>query len=821
MWLATAMGVGIAADFYLSSASRIQLFGWWYGGAVVALAVTAVAWRRRRWNLAAAGLFMSAAALGGAWHHWCWNFMPVSDLARFAREEPQPTCVEAVIDERVQISPPADRSPLRAIPARTMSEATVRVVSIRDGQHWRPAAGLSRLRVAGVLEGLQAGDRVRVFAQFARPAPPLNPGEYDWSAAERRNGRLSELYCDHPRCVTVQRRAGSIGATASLSSLRGWCERQLTANVNPRDAPLVLATLLGDQERLSDSTKDAFLKTGSIHLLVVSGAHIALLAGMTWRVARGVSLSRLAQLGVTIAAVGLYAAVVGPQPSVMRATILTVATISALARGRSASAGNLLGAAALFVMAYNPCEIFRAGTQFSFLAVAVLIAFARWNWRSRDLDPLERLIDEARSWPVKAARRLGSWFLAMTAASLAVGVAIAPLVAHHFNVVTPASILLTPLAGPLIGIALAAGVGVVTIGWLLPPLGLALGALCGGCLHVTEQLVVFAQSVPGSYFYSAGVPSWWLLGFYGVAGLLIAIPRLRPRWHWQASSAMVWLAVGYAGVGSDQENAGELRCTFLAMGHGTCVVMELPSGQTILYDAGNLGSPDAATKTISSFLWSRGIDRIDAVVLSHADIDHYNAMPGLIERFPIGAVYISPMMFDPIATGGELTAPNYLRDVLRDSGVPLREIWMGDRLRTDDPHVTIEALHPPREGVLGRDNANSLLLAVEYAGQRILLPGDLESPGIEMVTADPPLDCNILLAPHHGSALSDPPGFAAWSTPEWVVMSGRRPDRTMLAHDSYKRAGASVLHTATSGAVSCVLSPGGATIDEFRLAISP
>jgi competence protein ComEC len=242
------------------------------------------------------------------------------------------------------------------------------------------------------------------------------------------------------------------------------------------------------------------------------------------------------------------------------------------------------------------------------------------------------------------------------------------------------------------------------------------------------------------------------------------------------------------------------------MGHGTCAVMELPSGQTILYDAGSLGSPDAATQTIASFLWWRGIERIDAVVLSHADIDHYNAMPGLIERFPIGVAYISPMMFDPIATGGKLNAPNYLREVLQRSGVPLREIWMNDRLRTDDPNVAITVLHPPREGVFGRDNANSLFLAVEFAGKRILLPGDLESPGIDLVMADPPLDCDILLAPHHGSEQSDPPGFAAWCTPEWVVMSGRRPDRTMLAHRSYQQAGAVVEHTALVGAITCVLA---------------
>jgi competence protein ComEC len=179
------------------------------------------------------------------------------------------------------------------------------------------------------------------------------------------------------------------------------------------------------------------------------------------------------------------------------------------------------------------------------------------------------------------------------------------------------------------------------------------------------------------------------------------------------------------------------------------------------------------------------------------------------------------MMFDPIATGGDLTAPNYLRELLQEAGVPMREIWMGDRLRTGDADVAIEVLHPPREGVLGRDNANSLLLTVEYAGTRVLLPGDLESPGIERVMADPPLDCDILLAPHHGSAMSDPPGFAAWSTPEWVVMSGERPARTLLAQDSYQQAGATVLHTAAGGAITCVISPEGARLESFRPPAAP
>jgi competence protein ComEC len=121
---------------------------------------------------------------------------------------------------------------------------------------------------------------------------------------------------------------------------------------------------------------------------------------------------------------------------------------------------------------------------------------------------------------------------------------------------------------------------------------------------------------------------------------------------------------------------------------------------------------------------------------------------------------------------------------------------------------------------MGRDNANSLLLAVEFAGRRILLPGDLESPGIERVMADPPLDCDVLLAPHHGSENSDPPGFAAWCRPEWVVMSGRRPERTLLSAASYEQSGASVFHTALSGAVTCLVSEQGVRTATY-LSMSP
>jgi competence protein ComEC len=235
--------------------------------------------------------------------------------------------------------------------------------------------------------------------------------------------------------------------------------------------------------------------------------------------------------------------------------------------------------------------------------------------------------------------------------------------------------------------------------------------------------------------------------------------------------------------------------------------MQSADGKTLLYDAGAIGSPEYATQSIASYLWHRGIMRIDGLVISHADIDHYNAVPGLLERFRIGTVYVSPVMFSDIGDPRTAGGAKVLRDAIDRAGVPIREIWSGDRLQVASD-VSLRVLHPPERGVLGSDNANSITLAFEHAGRRILLPGDLESPGIDDLMAEEPYNCDILLAPHHGSRRSDPPGFAAWSTPEWVVISGGQRDDIRPVVQTYSRAGANVLATNELGTIAFHLAAG-------------
>jgi competence protein ComEC len=558
-----------------------------------------------------------------------------------------------------------------------------------------------------------------------------------------------------------------------------------------------------------------YVLTGTIHVLVVSGLNVAILAAGLFASMRFGLLSRRVGLALIMLVVVLYALVAESQPPVVRAAVVAVLMCLAGWIGRRGVAFNSLAAAALVVLAINPADLFRPGTQLSFLAVATLIwigprSFAR---QREPADRLDQMLAALRPWYRRAGTFALRWMGWLFATSLAVWLVTLPLVLNQFHVGSPIAVLISPAIWLVVFVAMWSGFVMLGIGWLVPPAAVCCGSACDTSLSWLDGLVGWAESLPAGHFWTVGPASWWVIGFYlGLMAVMIRGRALAPP-RWQLAGFCGWIVIGLVPpLGRAWTDKG-LECSFVAVGHGACIVLETPTGETLLYDAGALGGPEYTTQTIASYLWHRGIRRIDALVISHADVDHYNAVPGLLQRFRIDTVFVSPMMFDGMGeTGG---GPDVLQEAIRAAGVPIREIWSGDRLRVG-PAVTLDVLHPPRQGVVGTNNANSVTLAVEYAGQRLLLPGDLESPGLEDVIAELPYDCDVLLAPHHGSRRSDPPGFAAWSTPEWVVISGPGGDEVQPVVQTYERAGAYVMNTKEHGSVRFSITPGGMKLVTWR-----
>jgi competence protein ComEC len=180
---------------------------------------------------------------------------------------------------------------------------------------------------------------------------------------------------------------------------------------------------------------------------------------------------------------------------------------------------------------------------------------------------------------------------------------------------------------------------------------------------------------------------------------------------------------------------------------------------------------------------------------SHADLDHFNGLVALLDRFTVGQVTCTPTFKDKSIAGVPFTL-----GALEERCVPVRIAKAGDRFTAGE--VSLDVLHPPEVGPSGNENARSLVLLVRHAGHSILLTGDLEGLGLARVLAMPPHPVDVLQAPHHGSRVSNIPNLAAWASPKFVVSSQRSPLNLKRQVDPYKERGADYLRTNERGAVT-------------------
>jgi competence protein ComEC len=333
-------------------------------------------------------------------------------------------------------------------------------------------------------------------------------------------------------------------------------------------------------------------------------------------------------------------------------------------------------------------------------------------------------------------------------------------------------------------------------------------------LAVCDLLVSAAERAPGGCWYVGSVPTWWVVGFYavgaywllaGVPGPGRVVPAVRRRWLFPAGLA-AWLLVGLV-AGLARPDPDELRVTFLAVDHGGCAVIETPDGRVLLYDAGTTAGPDVSRRQIAPFLWSRGIRQIDEVFLSHADLDHFNGLPALLDRFAVGRV-TTTASFAEKPTGAVRATLN----AIERHRVPVQVTRTGDRLSAAD--VEFEVLHPPADGPPGVENVRSLVLLVRHRGHTILLTGDLEASGVDAVVARPVPRTDVLMTPHHGSGANRAGDLADWARPRLVVASQGRRDGGK-AEAVYTQRGIPYWSTWPDGAITVRSHATGLTAESF------
>ncbi|WP_020473921.1 ComEC/Rec2 family competence protein [Zavarzinella formosa] len=752
--------------------------------------------------------WLAFIGLGAAHHHSAITEIATDDISRLITEEPRLTRVRGILDEEPATVHPKGDQPLLSKPRGPHTSVLLEIDSIEEGNDWLKTTGLVRLSVNADLPDVHLGDRIEVTGWLSAIPEPMNLGErspLEWANDQGIRGDL-HIRGSAESIIRIAPPEGRL-LQRGLQKIRSLAQRALQASV-PREGPLAQALLLGDTQALSRDEWDQYARTGVIHVLAISGQHLVILGGVVWWACRWLAVPRR-RAAVVVAGLLLgYALLTGGRPSAMRAAVMACAICGGILLRKPVVPANMLAAAWLAVLMLNPADLFNAGFQLSFLCVAVLIWGTAIWLKPRELTPLEELIDESRHWIDralrKAARTLGQAF-AITAI---LGVATVPLTMYWQHSISLAGFLIGPAAILLTTVALVAGLLTVLlapvplVGWLV---GWATDQSLVGCAWLIREAADWSWAC----WYVPDVPLWWVVGFHVAGGWLLwrtNFPIEEKNLAGPLKLLLGWLIFGVI-LGGWRSPPDELRVTFLAVDHGNCTVIETPDGRVILCDTGSMIGPEITRRVIAPYLWSRGIRHVDEVMISHADLDHFNGLVSLSTRFPIGKVTLTPSFAEKRTPGVSLTL-----DELEHRHIPVRIVSAGDVLEAGA--VRLVVLHPPAEGPPGIENIRSMTLLVEHAGHRILITGDLQGEGVKMLTNQPATPVDVLMTPHHGSGAESVDALARWCSPKLVISSQGRTDPGK-AEGVYSRLGIPYWATWPNGAITLHAHPSGLSAETF------
>lgn len=707
---------------------------------------------------------------------------------------------------------------------------------------WQPARGFMQTTVSQPCLHLTMGQTIQIDGRISLRGHPNNPGQSDRTDYYRARRNLVACSISQSEAVTIlNANKKTVGLLANIRKNialisrgllidEGYYETNETdKNAADETSPGFLAALLlGQRYQISPEMNEKFLRSGTMHFLSLSGLHIGLLAGFIWWGCKLTRLPRALQGAITLGFVILFLLIVPPRAPIMRAGILSIIFCIAWMTRRVTSPVNLLAFGAIVILLWRPLDLFSAGFQLSFIVVLALIIFVSPICR-RDItlgEPDPNLIthppsysDKIRPWWKSAGLFIARFMGALTVVSLAAWLAGLPLAAYHFNCIALWGAVASVLLYPLVALTLLLGL----LKLLLTPLLPFLGHLLNAPLDTLSQIIIFIvekfAQIPYSTINTASPQTGFIVIFYilliwigqGVyRRKIIPYPPLYALLAWLI--AFVWL-LPFAAT-----HPNSTTCHLLSVGHGTATVLELPDGKTICYDMGSLSNFNLANTTAKPFLRSRGITHIDAMFISHSNIDHYNGVIDICRDFTVGTVYISEYFEENAGRA----AKDFLKQ-LKNMNQPIQTLHRGCKLQnlnaTANPAYKIDILWPTAKttGVNLDSNNSSLTLKITTPNGRILLTGDLgESAQKALIqnNTDKTLQANILLLPHHGSTSTSLPAFVEAVSPDYCINScGRLFDRsinklkTTITPKTY--------HTSQNGTITVELNKNGPHINTF------
>jgi competence protein ComEC len=698
-----------------------------------------------------------------------------------------------------------------------------------------PLEGRIRLTVrwsvaTAAQQPFRCGERLRAVARLLPPEVYHDPGV--WS----REDFLVEQGITSTATVAIDRveRLGpstGLFLACRISGMQHASSARLLAlpaamrrlpaplRLSENDAIMLAAMVTGDRTFLTHSLRVGFERTGSFHMLVISGFHLAIVAGCIFWVARRLRLPHVPATFATILASFAYAIFTGFATPVARS--LWMVTLYLLGRllYRERNALNTIGFAALCLLAYSPRSLFDASFQMTLLAVVAIGGVAAplllatvhpYLTATRDL---RQIAVDAKLNPRQAQYRVtlrmmavglkeaegGRWanFIAwrvfpwtvrclirafeLMVVSCVVELAMALPMAIYFHRITVLALPVNIFILPLLLILMPAALITLIFALIGPAYAVVPAMFVALPLHFGIWLVHFFGSMALGDFRIPAPLLGQSLAFCALLAAAIALARLSvssgARWPRRAAWAALLLAAGVAVLPRPVDHPRDaLLVEAIDVGQGDSLLLIAPDGKTLLVDGGGHGGGphqapqdyDIGEEVVSQVLWSRGIRRLDIVALTHAHSDHMGGLPAVLRNFHPAELWVG--------NNPRFGLYNALLDEAASLHIRIRSLRAGDAFAFGPTRVSVLAPFSDYQPGPEPTNNDSLVLRVAYGATSVMLEGDAEAPIEDEMVAQAMqpelgLASTLLKVGHHGSITSTRPEFLARVAPQCAVIS--------------------------------------------------
>ncbi len=674
------------------------------------------------------------------------------------------------------------------------SQVTIEAENIRyrESPDLLPATGKILLRLQGAWpDHLSPGDKLVIRAELKRPDSFRTPGSFDYAQYLARRNIWVTGFVRSPLYLQVVHEKQNLFHTLRFlpERLRTRIGEQIDAATPTKQSGVYRAVLIGDRSQLDNETLEAFKGSGTMHILAISGIHMAvittlLFGGIYWLLSRSEKLLLRFSVRKWAAFFSLplligYGLLAGMNTPVFRAVIMSSIIILSICTDRKKSPAPLLAFAALLMLIINPLQLYTVSFQLSFSAIIGILFL---------LPILKNLLvtsKDSASQP-SLIKRISNWLLAALLVSLVATLITAPLVLQSFNRFSTVGPLANLVMEPLICLwALPAGFLSLPFIFIEPAISSYLLQIGAYGLEIAIRWATLLSSFTFSTIWLPTPPTWLVCIYFFLLGAF-GFGRLKSK-RWTvfclvllAGCTVFFVYPPATFLKKDQDN---FRISYLDVGQGSATLLEYPSGFRLLIDGGgsSFSSTTVGERVIAPFLWKKGIRTIDAIAITHPDADHYNGIPFIIKHFSPRTLWVRD----------KLGHDELFKDLIRlaerkevEVIVPEDGQHLGDNSEDLTCITNISFQQEKSETPVPRNLANSGLV-LKACSQNLcaLFPGDIERAGENALTERGyNLQADILLAPHHGSITSNSADFLTAVSPQYLMVSAGKSSTGHFPH---------------------------------------